>query len=189
MNCILKCPGGSAMGQPSKAQSKPLREYLVDNEYYYRLVLKHLRFCKICDPAAILEVYLERRRTMPKFHGQTSLGLIKLARRYAGLYTGRKLQVPPSVLAAHHETLWRSGDPTMLLMHEKSFTWSEFFESAQIVYSQFGMTGWENWHKKELSKKSVRYGALFSLMDAGAAKTIDEDDFRRLVDVFEIQTS
>ncbi len=154
MDCILKCPGGTGMGQPRHDTAKPLYEYLVDNDYFYRLVLNHLKTCKLCSPEEVLQVYLNRRRRIPKFQGFVSEGLIKLAGKFAKLYTSQKLQVPDSILKIQREMRWRAYNYQTLLRYEHEFTFEEFYQSARLIHTYESPGARRNYVRERLVKYS-----------------------------------
>lgn len=88
LSCMLTYEAGRGAQAPKRNKTAPLREFLTDSDYYYRLVFNHVNAsCERgwCTPDAVLAVYLRRRMEMAKFHGETSSGLCQLALRYEGI--------------------------------------------------------------------------------------------------------
>lgn len=159
MKCELFAPGSDARrGHPTKDQRRPLESFLVDNQVYYKLVIDHLRGskkqgtkpCDKCNPAEILQVYLDRRLNNPKFKGQTSRTLMLHAEKF------RPLGVPSSLIL---QFAIRSGDTSTLVKYGPEMTEEELVKSLLILRSQyvvqrtsvgFKISELEEIHKSEL---------------------------------------
>ena len=104
MDCIISIKGNGVgnNGHPKHDRSGPVREFLVDNQVFYRVVKNHVFSCDKCDPSAILQVYLDRRldikfwqtkkkpnAIVPAF--PVSVGLTQLALQYDKRY-GKSLR-------------------------------------------------------------------------------------------------
>lgn len=63
MDCTITVKGNGVgrYGHPKHDRTGPIREFLVDNQIFYRVVKNHVATCDKCDPNAILEHYLARR--------------------------------------------------------------------------------------------------------------------------------
>jgi len=107
MNCILKVKGtpGGTHGKPRHDREGPVRDFVIDNQVFYRLVYNHVRQCELCDPTEVLRAYLARRMCK-KHQDMTSDGLVKLALRYERLDRG----VPRELV---DEFIWRGGPYAM----------------------------------------------------------------------------
>lgn len=129
--CVLTIKGGSGRyGKPRSDRTAPLQDFLVDNQYFYTLIKQHLRTCSVCDPIAVLEYYLNRRRSIPKFKGATSSGLVRLIDSYQRICTKRGIRIPA---ALRNEYYWRSGSVDTLLKYENQFSLMECAEALRIV--------------------------------------------------------
>ncbi len=84
IDCEIVVPGFDAGarddGAPKISKTGPLRDFLRDSDHYYRAVWKHARTCVVCDPAEILDGFLENRKK--KHFGQTSSLLVSMAEKY-----------------------------------------------------------------------------------------------------------
>lgn len=83
MDCIIEIKGESdktkrkyRMGQPTKDKEGPVRDFLTNNQYYYRHVYNHVKGCGLCDPDEIVRRYLDHSSFI------ISGGLYKLICRY-----------------------------------------------------------------------------------------------------------
>ena len=114
MLCLITVKGGGGgHGRPAKDRTGTVESFLVDNSVFYGAVLSHLRDCDKCDPVEVLRTYLERRKTVQKFDGQTSGTLVALALKYDKLFQKRGLDGKDVV----DEILWRSCEPDTLTAH------------------------------------------------------------------------
>jgi hypothetical protein len=83
MNCIIKFQAmDGRYGRPGKDREGPLKEFIVDNQFFYSAVFKHVLECDACSPEEVLKEYLNRRIHLSKFKGVTSTGLVKLSLKY-----------------------------------------------------------------------------------------------------------
>lgn len=83
LSCRLSVAPGNGRNRPKRGKEGPVRDFLVDQDSYYREVFNHVRECRAgCTPDLVLEKYLERRASVRKFKGETSSGLCDLAERY-----------------------------------------------------------------------------------------------------------
>ena len=115
MKCIITVPGGTGgHGVPVKDRTGPLESFLVDNQVFYKHVRQHVEKCQTCDPKAILEVYLDRRRSNPKFKGVASRTLVKNAISYLKVFKKRNLPLPTDLIA---EAIGRGMEPGTLAQH------------------------------------------------------------------------
>jgi hypothetical protein len=101
MDCIItvKGDGVGRNGHPKTDKTGPIRDFLVDNEVFYRAVKNHVAACNKCDPYAILDHHLQRRldpafwstkkkkKPVPVF--PVSASLVRLARQYDRLFPGK----------------------------------------------------------------------------------------------------
>jgi hypothetical protein len=116
--------------EKSKNKTGPLRQFMVDNDYLYTEVARHVSQCVVCDPAKILGYYLWRRKTIPKFHGQTSGELVKLALKYCKIAQNRGKPLPPELI---NEFIWRSGSITVYKKFSKILTSREIYEAVILI--------------------------------------------------------
>jgi hypothetical protein len=142
----------------------------------------------LCSPEAVLRVYLARRRRIPKFQGFVSEGLIKLAGKFAKLYTSRKLKVPDSIVCIQREMRWRASSYQTLLRYEHDFTFEEFYQSARLVHGYESKHYTRNFIRERLAQDSSRYAAMFQLLD-NSHTGMSQDEFEQLLYCFEIQTA
>jgi len=107
MNCVITVKGDGAgrNGHPKTDKTGPVSDFLVDNTVFYTAISKHLKDCTVCDPVAILEEYLSRRKREPKFKRSTSKSLVELALKYERLFIKKKLTFNPELI---NEIIWRS---------------------------------------------------------------------------------
>jgi hypothetical protein len=197
LDCMITVKGTGTTakyGKPAKDTIKSVREFLIDNDVYYRAVLKHLRECPLCDPLDCLQIYLERRRG-EKFGGQTSIGLVKLVFAYDNLLQSRGSQVPPEMLA---EFIWRSGNVSTLVVYRDRLSLTQRFQAAQLI---FKMSEAEDRHKNhwpsnyridytitEFKKRSLDYAFLLEIAKA-RANPQTEAEIEELIAVAEVHSS
>jgi hypothetical protein len=109
--------GKAGHGHPREDRTGPLEEFLVDNQVFYKHVREHLSQCSLCNPRAVLEIYLERRRTEPKFKGVAAQTFVKNAVAYIRLCKKRSVPAPLDLIA---EAIGRGLDPQELVEHEET---------------------------------------------------------------------
>lgn len=106
LNCVITVPSAS---RKHASRTGPLRDFVVDNQKLYSLVIKHLRKCDKCDPREALQLYLDRRkRELSKFKGITSATLVLHAFKFKNVFKERGMPYPDDIL---HEIMWRIGTP------------------------------------------------------------------------------
>jgi hypothetical protein len=76
LNCILK------VGE----KTRPVKDFLHNDDRYYTAVKAHLRECGTCDPEEALRGFLSSRR---KTYGLTSTTLCKMAESYERTFSGK----------------------------------------------------------------------------------------------------
>jgi hypothetical protein len=130
MNCLITVTGNGTgrHGNPKAAKTGPLRDFLIDNNVYYRAITKHLLECSICSINDVLKEYLRRRIEIPKFHGMTSDGLGRRAVVLEHL-ARKKNQVLDENLV--DEILWRMG-MSGINIHEDRMTNMEIYRAFTI---------------------------------------------------------
>jgi hypothetical protein len=86
MDCIVTMLGDGVgrYGKPKNDRTGPVREFIVDNQYFYPRVFKHVKDCAKCDSVTILETYLNRR--INKGEELVTGALVKLAYQYFRLH-------------------------------------------------------------------------------------------------------
>ena len=108
MNCqiTVKGNGHGGYGHPKTDKTGPLKDFLVDNQVFYRAVREHLKTCSVCSVEEILRFYLDRRLENPKFEERSSSTLAKHAVALEKLAAKKKTPVPKELV---NEFLWRVG--------------------------------------------------------------------------------
>jgi len=183
LNCQITVKGGDGKyGRPSKDVTKTVRDFLVDNGYYYTAVFRHLRQCTFCDPLECLQIYLERRKTNLKFFGETSSGLVELAFKYDRLLKRRGQRVPQEMLA---EFIWRSASCEVLLDYKGSLT---LLQKARAI--QFMLKDPKRLARslQDLCNKSEEYRVIFNIItNKNPPET--EQELQRLMVIAEVMIS
>jgi len=80
LDCIISVTP-KARGRARKTVNGPVSRFIRDDEDYYQAVLKHLKECRVCDPAEALRGFLKNRRA-EKFGGRVSGLLLNMAAKY-----------------------------------------------------------------------------------------------------------
>jgi hypothetical protein len=183
LDCVITVKGTgtkAAYGKPAKDTTKTVREFLVDNVYYYTAVTKHLRECKVCDPIDCLQVYLDRRKTMPRFEGKTSSSLATLAIRFDRILRKRGSQVPPDMLA---EFVWRSNCYTTVLNYRGSLSVLQKAWAVQRMLAD----KWQG-HIDKL-RKDHEYGLIIGILTNTINPPTTEQEFLDLIAIAEVHIS
>jgi hypothetical protein len=182
LNCQITVKGRYGR---SKDLTKPIRDFLVDDMYYYTAVLKHLRRCTICDPLECLQIYLERRRTNPKFSGETSNGLIELAFKYDRLLRrrGHGQKVPQEILA---EFIWRSASCHALLNYQGKLTLLQKARAIQLILKDPKRLAH---NLQDLCNKSEEYRTIYNIVANTNNPPETEQELQRLMVIAEVMIS
>lgn len=117
VSCIItvKGDGKGAYGKLKHDKAAPLSEFLVDSDFLYGEVTKHVLGsrvtgagpCPVCDPEEILRYRLARRlRMAEKFGGMTSTGLVKHVLSWEKRLAKSGRPLPRDLV---DEFVWRSG--------------------------------------------------------------------------------
>ena len=190
LDCLITVKGTGTKaryGKPAKDTTKTIREFLIDNDHYYRAVLKHLKECPRCDPLDCLQIYLERRRG-EKFGGQTSIGLVELAFSYDKLLRSQGTQVPPEML---NEFIWRSGNIGVLVVYQGRLSLTQRFQAAQLII-KMGEAEDRQWRINytiaEFKKRNLDYAFLLEIAKAHADPQT-EAEIEELIAVAEVHSS
>lgn len=79
MDCriLVKGNGKGGHGVPVRDREGPLKEFLVDNQVFYRAVTRHLRICDKCSAEECLRLLLDRR--IAKVGGAVSSSFLRQA--------------------------------------------------------------------------------------------------------------
>jgi hypothetical protein len=101
MDCIITIKGNGVgrYGKPKKDRTGPVREFVVDNQYFYNIIYRHLKECDKCNPEEILRLYLARR--IHRGDQMVTGLLVELAMKYA-----RHFKIDPALII---EYKWRCG--------------------------------------------------------------------------------
>lgn len=112
LSCVVSVKPGDGRRAPKRGKTGPVRDFIADQDFYYQLVFNHVsRDCTAgCAPDEVLRRYLERRLTIRKFHGETTSGLCRWARRYEKIGASPDLVRRFFVLSANPRLLCERTD-------------------------------------------------------------------------------
>lgn len=126
LSCILRVEPGDGRRAPKRGKTGPVRDFLADQDFYYQVVFNHVKDCKAgCAPDLVLERHLERRRTIKKFHGETTSGLCRWAKRY------EKIGASPDLVRRFFVL---SANPR-LLCERTDLSAAEVVEGVRVLYA------------------------------------------------------
>lgn len=176
MDCVITVKGNGVgkYGHTKKDRTKPLHEFLVDNQVLYRAVTQHLKDCSVCKIGDVLAEYRRRRVMTPKFKGQSSTGLVNRAIILERLAKKKKEVLPEGLV---NELIWRGG-PYAVLEHSSRLSVREKVQAFQI---QPGFL------PEKLSPTDKFLGEL--VQKQGVSKEMSEQELEDLVKIAEVMLS
>jgi hypothetical protein len=157
---------------------------MVNGNYLHIKVMQHVRRCTVCDPAAVLQYYLDRRRNIPKFFGQTSEGLVRLAEKYDRMARRRGKVLPSGLLL---EFVWRSASSSSFKRYESALSLRNVYDAVTLVIAAdearcqnyLKKTGQPHpnptsWTQREFESLS-RFREVYALIKSGFNPTSNRD--------------
>lgn len=173
LSCPITVVRKNGYNKPVTHKTVPIRELIVDDEFYYKLVKNHVFECDKCDPVAILQSYLDRRRNMYKFNGFTSATLTELALQYRRKFGDK---IPKELIT---EFIWRSGYSSTLIKYEKWLSNMDIWRAINLLrinVKDYPLSG---------LRSNYRFRLIESLMDGKQQPKTDKEieDLMTVVDV------
>ncbi len=111
--------------------SSHISERIIDEQKTYQEVFNHVKQCSYCDPVEIVQAYLKRRVSTPKFHGLVTGTFMVIFSKYMKLMKDRGTPIPRELAA---EFYCRLGDLDEVLKYgKKTLELPELVQAA--IYS------------------------------------------------------
>jgi len=160
-----------------------LHAAMVNNQFWYRAVLKHVRECEKCDPEKILREYFEKRNATKK---ETSIGFVQLAVKYRKLAIERKKPLPDTLF----KEILMSADATTPLVYgyEKYLTYSEIMSMISREHEAMNYTQEIFLSRKDPNSKTIPLCRVLRDYGKCAAK-FDEEKLVALCKMYEVHSS
>lgn len=163
-----------------KVKTATIRELIVDDAVLYRIVKNHVLDCQKCNPIEVLEVYLNRRKNLGRFHGFTSAGLVELMHQYVrGVAKRNRRSIPEKLIK---EFIWRSGHAITLISYEKKLSNMEIWNAIHLIRCSMDRNS-----QLDYLKNSERFRIIDALMDS--KKPVNEQELDNLMMVAEVSQS
>lgn len=144
--CRLSVKGagrGASNGRPASDKEGPVREFIKNNSYYFRLVERHLRECGSCDPGEVLRAYLEGREA-PHLGGQVSGELMDMCLRFRKRDPGR---VPESLVKEYVSRTMESS-PKSFLRHGMVLSEGDVLSAFRREFSLWRVRSAKDWSRR-----------------------------------------
>lgn len=165
--CIItiKGDGQGRYGIPKKDRTEPVKNFMVDNQYFYNRVRQHILGCPLCDPTEALRHYLERRP------GSVTGTLLKNALAY------EKRSNRPVKKDVVDEYIWRCNDEELVLRHVYRLSLKQKYDCAV-----------QNLENSWTVRRFLEHDGMKSIMQlAQSCKNLtDEQEILRLLTISEI---
>lgn len=113
MRCVITVNGAMRNGRQERDRTGTVEEFLVDNDFLYREITKHVLGigpgsapCQRCDPEEIVRHRLRRRLENPRFRGMASMSLTEHVVSWDRRLRGSSKPLPKALV---DEFVWRAG--------------------------------------------------------------------------------
>lgn len=171
-SCTISIPG-NRRGNYGKNKSGTIREFLVDNQYYYSIIYKHVKDCDECDPIEIVRFYLNRR--MEKQGGFTSVGLLSVVNKYYRLCNKKGIELPIELI---NEFYWRCRSHEKILSRKSFYSFEEIYKCLKL-------------HASFVTEPLIMLDPRFKLvsMFMNSDPFPGEDEMKKLLEVAEVMYS
>lgn len=182
MNCVITIAGNGVgrYGRFKNDKTGPLKQFIVDNVHLYGKVFQHVKDCSICDPVQVLEAYLNRRRTDPKFKGITTDSLVKLALKYEKLFKKKNVVYDVKMV---NEFIWRSWQIEYIPVYAPRLSLQEIVSHIRVLKKKTnGLT-------RPNSLFDDRYNMVFQILRNDDGSEISEEHLQQLLKVAEVVTA
>ena len=181
MNCVVTIEGNGVgrYGRFKADKTGPLKQFIVDNVFLYGKVFQHVKGCNVCNPVQILEHYLNRRRTDPKFDGVTTDTLVKLALKYEKFFKAKNL---PYDVKMVNEFIWRSWQIEHIPVYASRLSLQEIVNHVRILKRRSP-------HQIQGQYFDAQYNMIFQILKNDDGLEMAEAQLQRLIEVASVVTA